>query len=310
MTSLEEFGNALRVCRSVCIVYHIRPDGDCIGSAYALAIALQSVGIRTAVTGRDPVPKSFRRLTDAFVPDALDAPVWFVVDTSSPYRTGTFAEQHFTFCLDHHNGNSIAADYKYVEADCGACSEIVYKLLRVMEIPVTKQIADLLYTAIVTDTLCFRTSDASAQTFRTAAALAECGADIEEIGRRHMMYKSKGRRMVEKALENSLHITCGERLFSGIILLRDLAAAGVADSELEGINAYIEQFEEMCIGVTLRELPDGRTRCSVHTKGDISAHEICQRFGGGGHFHAAGCELDTAPEQSREIVEKVCREYL
>ena len=310
MTSLEALGKALRACRAVCIVYHIRPDGDCIGSAYALAIALQSIGIQAKVTGRDPVPKSFRYLTDAFQPDAPDDPVWISVDTSTPYRTGPFAEQHFTFCLDHHNGNTIEADYKYVEADCGACSEIIYKLLRVMEIPVTKQIADLLYTAIVTDTLCFRTSDASAQTFRTAAALAECGAEIEEIGKRHMMYKSKGRRQIEKALENSLHVTCGDRLFSGIILRSDLAAAGIEDSELEGINAYLEQYEEMNIGVTLRELPDGRTRCSIHTKGDISAHEICQRFGGGGHYHAAGCEMDEKPEQAREIVEKICREYL
>ena len=116
--------------------------------------------------------------------------------------------------------------------------------------------------------------------------------------------------MIEKALDNSLHVSCGERLFTGMILCSDLEAAGIADSALEGINAYIEQYEEMRIGVTLRELPDGRTRCSVHTKGEISAHEICQRFGGGGHLHASGCELDAPPAQAREIVEAVCREYL
>ena len=310
MTSLEELAAHLRACRAVRIVYHIRPDGDCIGSAFALAMALQSVGIQTAVTGRDPVPAPFRYLTDQYVPDAPEDAVWISVDTSTPYRTGPFAEQHFTFCLDHHNGNTIEADYKYVEPDCGACGEIIYKLLCVMKIPVTKPIADLLYAAIVTDTLCFRTSDASAQTFRTAAALAECGADIENIGRRHMMYKSKGRREIEKALERRMHISCGEQLFSSIIFRSDLEAAGIADSDLEGINAYIEQYEEMRIGVTLRELPDGRTRCSIHTKGDIYAHEICQRFGGGGHLHASGCELNEPPEQAREIVEAVCREYL
>lgn len=310
MASLQEIADRLLRCSEVCIVYHIRPDGDCIGSAYALAIALQAAGIRTAVTGRDPVPKQYRYLTDAYVPDTLTDPVYLSLDTSSAYRTGTFENQHFTFCIDHHNGNSVSADYKYVEPDCGACSEIIYKLLLAMQCPVTKQIADLLYTALVTDTLCFRTSDADAQTFRTAAALAECGADIEKIGKQHMLYKSKGRMQIEDALRRSFHSTCGDRLLTGIILRADLAAADVEDSELEGINAYVEQIEEMQIGVTLRELPDGRTRCSVHTKDAISAHAICQRFGGGGHFHAAGCELDTPPEQSRAIVEAVCREYL
>lgn len=310
MTPFKAMAQHLLNEKEICIVYHIRPDGDCIGSAYALATALQSIGVRTAVTGRDPVPKAFRRLTDAFVLDQLENPVWLSLDTSSPNRTGIYENQHFTYCIDHHNDNSIEADDRYVEPDCGACSEIIYKLLVEMQIPITKQIADLLYTALVTDTLCFRTSATSAQSFRTAAALAECGADIAEIGKRHMMYKTRGRMQIEDALRNSLHMTCGGRLITGIIMRRDLDAAGVADSDLEGINAYIEQFAEMQIGVTLRELPDGRTRCSVHTKRTISAHEICQRFGGGGHLHAAGCELDESPEQARVRVEQVCAEYL
>lgn len=310
MSTLKEIAAQLLACKEVCIVYHIRPDGDCIGSAYALATALQAAGIRCSVTGRDPVPASFRYLTDAFQPDQLREPVYLSLDTSSPKRTGPYEHQHFTFCIDHHNGNSVVADYKYVEPDCGACSEIIYKLLLEMQLPVTPQIANLLYTALVTDTLCFRTSDTDAQTFRTAAALADCGADISGIGKGHMLYKSKGRMQVEDALRRSFRSSCDERLLTGVLMLSDLAAAGMDDSDLEGINAYVEQVAEMQIGVTLRELPDGRTRCSVHTKGDISAHEICQRFGGGGHLHAAGCEIDAAPAQARELVERVCKEYL
>ena len=310
MLTLHEMAQHLLRCKEVCIVYHIRPDGDCIGSAFALAFALQSAGIRAAVTGRDPVPRAFRYLTDAFVPDTLHDPVYFSLDTSSAYRTGPFAQQHFTFCIDHHNGNTVAADYKYVEPDCGACSEIIYKLLTEMQIRVTKQIADLLYTALVTDTLCFRTGDTDAQSFRTAAALAECGADVEKIGRRHMMKKTKGRMQVEAALQRSLHFLCEGQLITGILLLADLDAAGMDDSDLEGINAYIEQYADMRIGVTLREIPDGRTRCSVHTADEISAHEICRHFGGGGHRNAAGCELDAAPEQARGILEAYCKQIL
>ena len=136
MSTLKEVAAKLLACEEVCIVYHIRPDGDCIGSAYALATALQAAGIRCAVTGRDPVPASFRYLTDAFQPDQLREPVYLSLDTSSPKRTGPYEHQHFTFCIDHHNGNTVVADYKYVEPDCGACSEIIYKLLLEMVLPI------------------------------------------------------------------------------------------------------------------------------------------------------------------------------
>lgn len=310
MAEFTELARHLRKEQEVCIVYHIRPDGDCIGSAYGLATALQSVGVRTAITGRDPVPNAFRSLTDVFQPDELQNPVYLSLDTSTPYRTGNFENQHFKYCIDHHSDNTIDAENKYVEPDCGACAEIIYKLLMEMQIPMTKQIADLLYTAIVTDTLCFRTAATTAQTFRIAAALAESGADIAEIGKQHMLYKSSARMQIEDALRNSLHISHDGRLITGIILRSDLEAAGIADSDLEAINSYVEQYAEMQIGVTLRELSDGRTRCSVHTKGAISAQKICQRFGGGGHFHAAGCELDDSPEQARERIERCCAEYL
>lgn len=292
------------------IVYHIRPDGDCIGSSFALALGLQSIGKRCAVVGRDPVPQIHQLMTNAVRQDTLVNPVYFSVDAVSPQRTGNYADKHFTFCIDHHRNNSIDADYKYVEEDCGACSEIIFKLLNELNITITKQIADLLYTALVTDTRCFQTSDTSVQSFETAAALLGLGADAYEISKRNIFVKSKGRRMIEDLLKESLHFSCGDRLITGIITLNNLKSANIADSELEGINSYVEQYEEMMIGVTIRELPDGRSRCSTRTSGNISANDICAEHGGGGHFHAAVCELDESPEEARVIMEETCRKYL
>ena len=111
-------------------------------------------------------------------------------------------------------------------------------------------------------------------------------------------------------MKESLHFSCDGSLITGIIMLEDLKTADIEDSELEGINSFVEQYEEMQIGVTIRELPDGRSRCSTRTSGHISANEICARHGGGGHFHAAVCELDERPEEARMIIEKTCRNYL
>ena len=292
------------------IVYHIRPDGDCIGLSFALALALQSVGKLCKVVGRDPVPQIHQFMTDKVKQDTLTSPVYISVDAVSPQRTGNYADKHFTFCIDHHRNNSIDADFKYVEEDCGACSEIIFKLLNEMKITITKEMADLLYTALVTDTRCFQTADTSVQSFETAAALAGLGADTFNIGRRNSFIKSRGRRMIEELLKDSLHFSCDSKLITGIITLNDLKTADIADSELEGINSYVEQYEEMLIGVTVRELPDGRSRCSTRTNGNISANDICAVHGGGGHYHAAVCELDESPEEARHIMEKTCMKFL
>ncbi len=160
------------------IVYHIRPDGDCIGSSYALALALQAAGAKCEVTGSYEIPSGHRYLTDKFLKDEVTDPVYIAVDCASPERTGEFDRTDFTFCIDHHRNNSVNAPFKCIEEDCGACSEIVFKVIKALGVAVTPQMADLLYLALVMDTMCFRTTDTSPQSFRTAAELAEYGADI------------------------------------------------------------------------------------------------------------------------------------
>ena len=308
--SINELAEKLREYDEYRIVYHIRPDGDCIGSAFALCLALQAIGKKCDVAGQDAIPRVHHVLTDKVKQDELTSPVYIAVDSASLYRVGSYGENHFTFCIDHHANTFNEADFRYVEKDCGACSEIILKLIKAMGVEITKQIADFLYTALVTDTLCFRTSDTSVQSFETAVELAKYGADIYTIGRRNMFIKSKGRLEIERILRDSFHFTCDNKILTGVIMLSDLEKAGVLDSDLEGINSMVEQVEGVRIGVTIRELPDGRMRCSTRTNGNISSNEICRAHGGGGHFHAACCELDTDAVSAREIIENTCREFL
>lgn len=308
--SVKEMAQKLKEYDNYCIVYHIRPDGDCIGSSHALALALQSIGKKCTVEGQDEIPRIHRYMTDKVKLNTISDPIYIVVDSAAPKRIGTYADKHFTFCIDHHHNTFDNVDYRYVETDCGACSEIIYKIVREMGIIVTKEIADLLYTAIVTDTHCFRTSDTKVQTFEIATELAKAGADVYHIGRVNTLIKSPGRMKIESILRDSFHFTCDNRIATGIIMLDDLKTAGVLDSDLEGINSLVEQIEGIRIGITLRELPNGKMRCSARTTGELSANDICMIHGGGGHFHAAGCELDMGALKAREVMEGTCREYL
>lgn len=307
--TIKEIAEKLKKNDNYCIVYHIRPDGDCIGTAFGLCLALQSIGKKCTVKGQNDIPRSHRYMTDKVQLDEIADPVYIAVDSASRHRVGIFGDKHFTFCIDHHHNTFDDVDYRYVETDCGACSEIIYKLLCEMGITITKQIADLLYTAIVTDTMCFRTTDTRAQTFEVAAELSKAGADVYRIGR-NTFIKSAGRMKIENILRESFRFTCDGKIVTGIIMLKDLDAAGVKNSDLEGINSLCEEIEGVLIGVTIRELPDGRMRCSMRSSGDYSVDEICKKHGGGGHFHAACCELDMPAQRARKLIENACREYL
>ncbi|MBE6849772.1 MAG: hypothetical protein E7502_07735 [Ruminococcus sp.] len=309
-TPVEQIAAQLKACDEIRIIYHVRPDGDCIGSSFALALALQVAGVRCDVCGTDPVPPQHRPMTEQVPMDTLQNPNYLSMDCSKLSRTGTYAGEHYTFCIDHHHWNDIDAEWKTVEVDCGACAELVYKIIKAMGVEITKLMADLLYTAVVTDTLCFRTSDTNRQTFEIAAELAGCGADILGIGRRNMFYKTPQRLKVEQILSDSLHFTCDNQIVTGILTLSDLKTAGIEDAALEGINSFAESIAGVRIAVTIREMADGRMRCSTRTSGRISANELCAVHGGGGHFHASACELAVDAQTAREIMERTAREFL
>lgn len=133
---------------------------------------------------------------------------------------------------------------------------------------------------------------------------------IYSIGRHNMFYKSKERLRIEEILKRNFRFIEKGRIGTGIITLSDLKEANILDSELEGINSLIEEVESVIIGTTIRELPDGRSRCSMRTKGNLLANEICAIHGGGGHRHAACCELDLPPLKARRIIESTCSRLL
>ena len=107
---------------------------------------------------------------------------------------------------------------------------------------------------------------------------------------------------LEELLKNSFHFSCNDQILTGIITLNDLKTADIKDSELEGINSFVDQVEGVKIGVTIREMPDGNTRCSMRTSDSISANEICQFFGGGGHYHTVSCIFEMSVYEERIIL--------
>lgn len=301
---LKNSGNGYR------IIYHIRPDGDAICSAYALAEALHMLGKKCGVISHGRIPSVYSGYAESFGNDDMAEPLNVVVDSASPARIGGFADEKIFLSVDHHMPNTIAAEYKYTDAESSSCGELVYKMIKELGVGITPHIAELIFTALLTDTFCFRSGSVNADSYKAAAELACCGIDVSGIARRHYMNKSPQRAKIEEIFVRSYHYTCGGKVLGGIITREDMRVSGIDPCELEGITSFPEEISGVLAGITIRETADGRSRVSVHTSDGINAADICGIFGGGGHAHAAGCELDCAPDEALKIIEKTCAEMI
>lgn len=317
--TLNYIAQELKEIECCYIYFHKKPDGDAIGSSHALALGLSSLGIRCKLRCCDPIPEKYNSLRERLFSfldeswiqsDASEKAVGICVDTASRKRLGMFATEKIDFCIDHHANNSIDAEYSYIEANASSCSEIIYKLLREMRAPISKLMADFLYTGIITDTLCFRARSTTKATLSIAAEIAGCGADIVDIARYHCLEKTPERMSIEAILMKSFHYTCCNRILGSMFTYEDMTKTGIKDTELEGINAVIEQAAGIDIGIVIRETKPGFCRVSVRTSDGFNAAHICEHFGGGGHANAAGGEINAAPSAALEIVEKISADFL
>src|SRR5471030_1011153 len=182
----EEVVAELRRRSSFMFVSHVKPDGDTLGAGLALGLALKSLGKRVGYFQQDPVPRNLRFLPDAeFVARAVPADLpadtlWVFCDMSDYSRAGEFLPpmtRENMLNIDHHLGNSNFGKLNYVlekEASTGTC---VMRLLRAMNIPVTKEIATNILTTIMTDTGAFMHTNTTPDVLRMSAELMEAGAD-------------------------------------------------------------------------------------------------------------------------------------
>ncbi len=307
--TLQEMAQKLREYPAYRIYYHKSPDGDAVMSAYALALALQGLGIPCEPICCDPLPEAYQWLVKDCSFPTLSSYTAIAVDSGSNKRLGAYSREPITLCIDHHE-NSMEAEFKYVIPKASSCSELIHSLLCEMKIPVTKKLADLLYTGLITDTQCFRTYSTNQGSLETAVALARAGADIVKLARRYALEKSPERLAIESILMSSFHYSCNNRILGCMFTCEDLLRINVDDSRLEGLNLVVDQVRGLDIGIVVRETRPGHCRVSVRTYTGLNAAEICRAFEGGGHDDRAGCEIESTPAEALRMVEERAASFL
>ena len=294
------------------ILTHASPDGDTLGSAYALADALCALNKRVFVVCPDKIPEKFGYLIkeyEAFEPETVVA-----VDIADEKLLGSLYDRYSgraALCIDHHGSNTKYAEKLYLEADAAAACECIYNVINELGTMITPYMASCLYTGIATDTGCFKFSNTTPRSHRYAAELIEKGADYGEINRVMFEVKSRGRIAMERKVLENIEFYYGGRC-AVITVTRDMIKeTGCPLGDLDGVTAMSRQIEGVQIGVTIKEKPDGKYKVSLRTFEPYNAADICAVFGGGGHIRAAGCEfscdIDTAKRQLLSAIGEVLR---
>lgn len=314
--ALKQAAETLTRARKVALASHVNPDGDALGSMLALTHALRGLGITCVPLSADGVPDIYRWMPGqewirTSTPDR-DFDVAVVCDTGIMARVGSARETvESAPCIiniDHHASEGAVGHIRFTDARAAATGELVYDLLPAMGTPLSREIADCLLCAIITDTGSFRFLNVTPRTFTIAARLMECGARPAEVSERvfecHSMASTK---LLGRAL-GSLRLTADGLIAWARVRASDFEELGATDEDTEGIVNHVRSIKGVRIGILFREIPGRKVRISIRAREGADANALAEAFGGGGHRLAAGCSLDPPLEEAeRRVLEEAAR---
>ena len=306
-----EFCAFARAHDNFVILTHRRPDGDTIGSAGALCLGLRQLGKTAFVLTNEQFTPRFDPFLDGLVCEALPAGATVISADIASEGLLSFDAVRMGLtpvcAVDHHGSNSLACP-KLVEADKAACGEIIHAILLELGVTVTKRIAECLYVAISTDTGCFKFSNTTSNTHRTAAALIEAGADVYPINKLFFDTKSFSRLRMEAKLTETMEFYADGTVGVCVMPKRLLAEFSATEDDLDSISGFARSIEGVRIGVMIREVEDGLGKISLRTEAPYAAAQICGLLGGGGHAAAAGASVPGGVEGAKAAILQALRD--
>jgi phosphoesterase RecJ-like protein len=310
---------AIRESDSVCVVGHIRPDGDCIGSQLGLALALRNEGKKVVCWNEDSIPAKLafldtQELFELPLPGRqFDCVV--ATDCASFERLGKVKEcigQRKVFVnIDHHASNTRYADLNWVSSREPSTGELIYRLLRDAKWPITRPIADCLFTAVSTDTGSFQYPSTTPSTFHVASHLVERGADLGRISQEVYESYPLARVNLLRHVYNKFHLTHDGRTAYFWLKKRDYIRTGAQPDDSEGLIDHIRAIQGVVVACLFEEVEPGLTRISLRSKSsDVNVNDIAGLFGGGGHSAAAGARIQGKPIPTQRRVLNAVRKAL
>ncbi len=308
---IDRILEGIRQSRTICVVGHIRPDGDCIGSQLGLSLALRDQGKRVTCWNEDVMPDKLAFLDpDKLVQRPRPGKKFDCViatDCASFERLGKvgkcIANRSLFINIDHHASNTRYADINWISAKEPSSGELIFKLLKAAKWPVTPAIADCLFTAVSTDTGSFQYPTTLPGTFHVGAELVTRGANLAKICDEVYQSYSLSRVRLLKHVYNHFRLVQDNRIAYFWLKQSDYARTGAQKDDSEGLIDHIRAIAPVVVACLFEELAPGVTRISLRSKSDkVNVNEIAAQFGGGGHSAAAGARITGPPLSAQRQV--------
>ncbi len=297
------------------ITAHERPDGDALGSELAFFHILRSLGKEAVVYNQDATPENYRFLpgSDRIVhelPPREPVEVAVILDCSELERVGKDAGRIAAIPtlinIDHHISNAGFCEAALIDPLASSTGEMICRLVTHMGLTVGKEAADCLYTALITDTGGFRYGNTGRGTLLAAADLVAAGADPQWVSEHVYEMNPPAKIRLLGAVLPTLTIEEGGRVGSLTVTQQAIAAAGALPEHTDGFVDLPRTIRGVEISILYAELPDGRFKLSMRSKGSVNVERVARAFGGGGHTNAAACRMEgDLAEIRRRVIETI-----
>jgi phosphoesterase RecJ-like protein len=292
---LDQVLQAIRARQRFVVTSHARPDGDGIGSALACGQILRVMGKEAEVVMYDGIPRIYQNLpfadravqADRVPPN--DAVIMLECDGIRRALLEGL-DQCFLINIDHHLSGRNFGHINWIDPTVMATAELVYRLARLACVPIDRDIATCLYTALMTDTGSFMFEGTNEHTFTVARELVLAGADPAKCARHIYFGHSTAKMRLLGAALSHLH---REGPLAWIWVTQEqMERYGAREEDCEGLVNYALSMGDVQVAIFFRELPDHRYRVSLRSKGEVNVSSIAEHFGGGGHKCASGFSLE------------------
>ncbi|MFO0754043.1 MAG: bifunctional oligoribonuclease/PAP phosphatase NrnA [Thermodesulfovibrionales bacterium] len=303
------------------IVSHLNPDGDTLGSAAALALALEALGKRTLLLCRDRVPEQYaflpgsaryRTFDEMTVPEVSAGGFrnLILVDCNEIKRTGMERSPlsslpfQYSVVIDHHETEKTFGDFRWVLPEMAATGMMVYALLRALGVVMSKEMAVNLYAALVVDTGNFRYENTTPDVLAVASDLAQAGAPPHIIHREINETWSEARFQLYLRVLNTLQVNGG--IAVTVVTRKMFEETGASPDDTETFVSVPKMMKNIKVSILLREVDRNEYKVSLRSRNSINVARIAEAFNGGGHRNAAGCTVKMELGAAKaELIRKV-----
>ena len=321
---MDQIINQIKKATHVLLASHSDPDGDAVSSLLALGLAIGKLGQKTTIYNASPIPAVYRFLPSVerivrHIKKATTYDVALILDCGNLPRIGEastiVSRIPVVINIDHHISNTGFGDIQLIDPMACSTAEIVYRLIKALDVPIDKAIATSLYTGILTDTGSFRFSSTNEAAFAISREMAELGVEPHNVAQHVYGTYSLGRIKLLNLALDSIEISDNGKLSIMTVTGAMFEETGTHPEDVDGMINYARRIEDVKVAALIQEQKNGKTNSdsigryhvSLRSDGSVDVAAIAGSFGGGGHTSAAGFQVETTLAELKSDIVTLAR---